>query len=119
MRLFFNQQLEEHLHWSDMVASDLKTSTETLDELSWVADSVFLWLFLINRSLRDDLKVGDTVRHLWISVRQVSRGLEAYSTRAIRGTAVQKRFLSSIPTKCIIHTPDSHPMGPHSSICII
>ncbi|PMD19838.1 hypothetical protein NA56DRAFT_574686, partial [Hyaloscypha hepaticicola] len=75
--VYAQSRLMEHPRWTE--ASFSKEQMETvINSITERADGVFLWVFLVTRSLRDGLVNGDTVRDLQKRLESLPTDLEAF-----------------------------------------
>ena len=65
IRKFVNDQLQAHSRWTTEVSEEVTLEkAELVDRIVAQADGVFLWAFLVTRSLRENLSNGERIRDL-------------------------------------------------------
>jgi hypothetical protein len=65
IRKFVNDQLQAHSRWTAEVSEEVTLEkAELVDRIVAQADGVFLWAFLVTRSLRENLSNGERIRDL-------------------------------------------------------
>jgi hypothetical protein len=65
IRKFVNDQLQAHSQWTAEMSEEVTLEkAELVDRIVAQADGVFLWAFLVTRSLREDISNGEKIRDL-------------------------------------------------------
>ncbi|KAK3325944.1 hypothetical protein B0H66DRAFT_549813 [Apodospora peruviana] len=77
IRKFAQDQLETHPRWKlESTELDKKTKTSLVEQVTRRAEGVFLWAFLVTRSLREGLSNDDTITDMQKRLDRLPVGLE-------------------------------------------
>lgn len=80
IRRYTQSMLEEHPNWPEYSSKGHSLAQEITD----MAQGVFLWVFLVVRSLKDGLTNGDSLSTLGKRVRQLPQDLEGFFKHMLR-----------------------------------
>ncbi|KAH6708897.1 hypothetical protein BKA61DRAFT_557727 [Leptodontidium sp. MPI-SDFR-AT-0119] len=75
--VYAQSRLMEHPRWTE-VSFSKEQMESVINSITERADGVFLWVFLVTRSLRDGLVNGDTIRDLQKRLESLPTRLEAF-----------------------------------------
>jgi hypothetical protein len=75
--IYTQSRLIEHPRWTEASFSNVQMES-VISSITDRADGVFLWVFLVTRSLRDGLVNGDTIRDLQKRLESLPTDLEAF-----------------------------------------
>jgi hypothetical protein len=108
IRKYVSSKFEEHPAW-DIVAVDDSRSRALLDEINKKAQGVFLWVFLVVRSLLEELTNGDTFSFLEERLRQIPTDLKHFfkymldSLDPVYNRHLAPHFWSPLKLKSLCH----------------
>lgn len=77
IKCYVKAKLEEHLNW-DLLPSEDTRYKDIVKEVTKKAEGVFLWVFLVIRSLQEGLTNGDTLADLQRRIRTLPADLEEF-----------------------------------------
>ena len=81
---FVNQELQEHVLWPGAWETDREQVKLLIEEITWAAQGVFLWVFLTVRSLIKGLEKGDSIGQLQSKLKTMPKTLEGFFERMIK-----------------------------------
>ncbi|RDW63383.1 hypothetical protein BP6252_10928 [Coleophoma cylindrospora] len=77
IRHYVQRKLEEHPNW-EVLPSESQKYRQLVEEVTTKAQGVFLWVYLVVRSLHEGLTNGDTLSILQLRIRNLPADLEQY-----------------------------------------
>lgn len=80
---YVRSKLSQHAHFP-LVTADGSCHDRLVEEITQKAQGVFLWVFLVTRSLVEGLTNGDTLSALELRVRHLPTDLEQYFTHMLK-----------------------------------
>ncbi|KAI0546707.1 hypothetical protein F4679DRAFT_556750 [Xylaria curta] len=83
IRIFVHDKLEENYHFRKLSERNRETAEDLVTQITARAQGVFLWVYLVVRSLTKGLVNADTIRDLQRRVNEIPQKLEEFFDRIL------------------------------------